>query len=203
MTIRKGEPWGAPGALPADGVVVTTDAEAAELVTEARRTSTPLPVLGLAGGDLSRTLGGRGDRARLGSDEAMTFPVDLGEALLDGRLHFFVAHLVARRPLWRGRSVVVMNAAWVGDLNLGPKAHPGDALLDVTQASLRVRELPAVRRRARSGSHLPHPRMTMRRTAAEQVRFERPTPVWLDDRRVGSFRDVSVRVVPDGLTVVV
>jgi hypothetical protein len=203
MTIRKGEPWGAPGALPPDGVVVTSDVEVADLVTAARRDRHDPPVVGLAGGDLCRTLGGRGDRERLGSGEAMTFPIDLGEVLLDGGLHVFAAHLVARRRLWVGRAVVVMNAAWLGDLNLGPKAHPNDGLLDVTEARLRPGELLAVRRRARSGSHLPHPRLTMRRTGAEQVRFERPTPVWLDGRRVGSFREISVRAAPDALTVVV
>ena len=203
MTIRKGEPWGAPGALPDDGVVVSSDAEAADIVWSARRDGSPVPVLGLAGGDLHRTLGGRADVSRLHSDDAMTFPVDLGEALLDGRLHVFVAHLVARRPLWLGRAVVAMNAAWLGDLNVGPKAHPNDGLLDITDARLRPGELLAARRRAKTGSHLPHPRLTMRRTPAEQLRFDRPTPVWLDGRKVGSFRDISVRAAPDALTVVV
>ena len=35
MTIRKGEPWGEPGALPSDGFFVRTDAEARRLVEEA------------------------------------------------------------------------------------------------------------------------------------------------------------------------
>ena len=30
----------------------------------------------------------------------MRFPVDVGEVLLDGRLHFFVAHLVVRSRGW-------------------------------------------------------------------------------------------------------
>ena len=34
--------------------------------------------------DLCRTLGGRGDEARLRSDEAMTLTCDLGWALIDG-----------------------------------------------------------------------------------------------------------------------
>ncbi len=37
MTIKKGETWGAPGPLPADGVVVRSDAEARAVVSEARR----------------------------------------------------------------------------------------------------------------------------------------------------------------------
>lgn len=203
MTIRKGEPWGEAGTLPPDGVLVRSDEEARGVITRARRANEPVPPLGLLGGDLCRTLGGRGDEGRIRHGDAMTFPVDLGEVLLDGRLHFFIAHLVARHPLWVGRSVVAMNAAFVGALNLGPKAHPNDGLLDVTIADLRPGELLRARARARLGAHLPHPRMSMRRVAVEQVSFGRPTSIRLDGQRVGRFRDVSIRVEPDALVVVV
>ena len=87
-----------------------------------RRAGQTLPTLGLLGGDLCRTLGGPGDEARLRSDDAMTFQVDVGAALLDGRLHWFVAHLIARRSWWRGRLVAVMNAEWLGAWDLGPRS---------------------------------------------------------------------------------
>lgn len=203
MTIKKGEPWGEPRPLPPDGVVVTSDAEAMDVVTTARRANEPIPALGLLGGDLCRTLGGLGDRDRLRSAEAMTFPVDLGEVLLDGRLHFFTAHLVARRRFWTGRAVVAMNATWLGEWDLGPKAHPNDGLLDISDSRLRPSELLGARRRAPTGSHIPHPRITMRRVPAEQIELERATDVYLDDRRVGSFRTLSLRVEADALTVVV
>src|SRR5690349_604669 len=105
MTIEKGEAWGVPGALPADGVVVRSDAEGRAVVTEARRSGLAVPVLGLLGGDLCRTLGGRGDEARMRSGEAMTFPCDLGVADVDGTRHWFLAHAIARRSWWRGRTV--------------------------------------------------------------------------------------------------
>jgi len=203
MAIRKGEAWGAPAPLPDDGVVVASDAEARAVVTAARNDKRPLPTLGLLGGDLCRTLGGLGDPSRLRSAEAVTFPVDLGEVLLDGRLFLFVAHLVARRRAWRGRAVVVMNAAWLGPLNLGPKAHPGDGLLDLSDGALGWRDRVEARRRARVGAHLPHPAIATRRTRAAQLHFERPVPVRLDGELVGAFRDLSVRVEPDALRVVV
>lgn len=203
MTIRKGEAWGESGALPPHGVIVHSDAEANDVVTAARRANEPIPPLGLAGGDLCRTLGGRGDLARLRSNRAMTFAVDLGEVLLDGRLHFFVAHLVARRVLWLGEFVVAMNAAFVGELNLGPKAHPNDGLLDITTGRLPAGELLRARARARLGTHVPHPRLTMKRVAAQQVTFSKPVPVRLDGRPAGAFRSLSMRVEPDALTVVV
>jgi hypothetical protein len=158
--------------------------------------------VGLLGGDLCRTLGGRGEAARLRSTDAMTFPVDLGEVLLDGRLRFFVAHLVARDRLWR-RLFLAMNAQWLGRWNAGPRAHPNDGLLDVYEARLRPGQLLAVDARARRGAHLPHPAITERRVPAAQARFERPRAIYLDGVRVGTARDLSVRVQPDALRVVV
>ena len=203
MTVRKGEDWGVPGPLPADGVVVRDDAEAHHVVEAARRGNLPLPAIGLLGGDLCRTLGGTGDEARLRSPDATTLVCDLGAALLDGRLHWFTSSLVARGPWWRGRAVLAMNAAWLGAWNVAPKAHPGDGLLDVLDARVPVNQVLAVRSRLPLGDHLPHPAITLRRTAAAQIELERPLPVWLDGVRVGAARTISVRVEPDALTVVV
>ena len=202
MTIRKGEAWGHPGPLPDDGEVVASDHDAAGAIGRARRAGRPFPPLGLVGGDLWRTLGGSGGAPGLHTHEAVTFAVDLGEVLVDGRLHFFVAHLVARNRWWT-RAFVVMNAQWVGGLNLGPRAHPNDGLLDVYDARLGFTDVVKVRARARAGAHLPHPGIKERRVPAAQVGFDRPVTVWLDGVRLGPARSLSVRVDPDALTVVV
>jgi diacylglycerol kinase family enzyme len=200
--IEKGQAWGMPGPLPPDGVMVGSDQGARAAVEQARRASLAPPVLGLLGGDLCKTLGGTGDRQRLTSEAAMTFPVDIGAVLVDGRLHWFVAHLVARTRGW-GRAFVAMNAAWWGAWNLGPKAHPGDGLLDTYDARLGVADRLKVRARLSHGAHLPHPGIQERRTAAVQVTFDRPLTVELDGQGIGRARHLSVRVEPEALNVVV
>ena len=200
--VEKGRPWGEPGALPPDALTVRSDAEARAALEAARREHRPFPALGLLGGDLCRNLGGTGDAARLRSPEAMTFRIDVGEALLDGRLHFFVAHLVARTPLW-GRTFAVMNAQRLGEWILAPRAHPGDGLLDAYEAALPLFARLAVRSRARHGAHLPHPGIKERRVPAVQVALPRPTRVELDGVPVGRARAITVRVLPEALTVVV
>jgi hypothetical protein len=202
VPIAKGEPWGTPGPLPAGGVVVATDAEARAAVERARRASEPLPVLGLTGGDLCRTLGGRGDVAALRLPDAVTFTVDVGAVLADGRLHWFVAHLVARSPGW-GEAFVAMNAQWLGRWNLGPRAHPGDGLLDIYRAQLGLADRLKVRARLHHGTHLPHPGVGEERTAATQAAWSRPRTLWLDGVRLGPVREVAVHVEADALTVVV
>lgn len=203
MTIEKHQLWGVPGPLPPDGVAVHSDAEARALVESARRSGASVPVLGLLGGDLAKTVGGRGDIARLRSAEAMTLPVDLGSVLIDGRLHWFVAHLVVRRPWWRGRAVVVMNAQWIGRWDAAPKSHPNDGLLDVFDGRLSFDDRLKARKRLVTGTHVPHPGIAQRRVAALQLTFDKPTPVWLDGVRVASASTLSVRVEPDALSCVV
>lgn len=202
MTIQKGEPWGTPGPLATDGVLARSDAEARAVVEAARRARRPVPVVGLLGGDLCRTMGGTGDAARLRGSDAVTFPVDVGSVLVDGRLHWFVAHLVARSRSWT-RTWMAMNAQWLGSLNVAPRAHPDDGLLDIFDARLRPGDLWKVRARARLGSHLPHPRIAGQRVSAVQVTFERPRRIWLDGVPIGPARTLSVRVEADAAQVVV
>ena len=202
MPISKNSPYGEPGVLPDDGVLVRSDAEARAVIERARAEDRPYPPLGLLGGDLCRTLGGTGDEARLRSTEAVRFPVDLGEALLDGRLHVFVAHLVARTKGW-GHVVAAMNAQFLGKWVVGRKAHPNDGLLDVYQADLSLADRLKVRSRLGHGEYLPHPRITERRTAAIQIELDRPRPIYLDGERRDEARTLSFRVEPDALTVVV
>lgn len=203
MTIERGEPWGEARALPRHGVLVRSDREARAVVAAARRAGEPIPPLGLLGGDLCRTLGGRGDEARLRSAEAMTFPVDLGSVLVDGRLHWFVAHLVAKRSWWRGRAVVAMNAQFLGSWDVAPKSHPNDGRLDVLDGDLPVGQRLQARRRLPLGTHVPHPAIEERRLQAVQIDLQRPTPVELDGELIGAARSLSIRVEPDALSCVV
>ncbi len=198
MPIAKGTPYGEPGELPAGGVVVRSDAEAGAVLRDARRDRRPFPALGLLGGDLCRTLGG-GTGSEL---QGVRFTVDLGEALLDGRLHLFVAHLVAHTRLWT-RAFVAMNAQSLGRWNLGPRAHPNDGLLDTYDVHLPRGQLLPVRSRLHHGAHLPHPNIKERRTPALQVEMERPLPVRIDGAGAGRAKVISVRVEPDALTVVI
>ena len=91
-------------------------------------------------------------------------------ALVDGRLHLFLAHLVARDRLWR-HSFVAMNAQWLGEWNLGPRAHPGDAKLDTYQADLTLSDLPKVRARQEQASEQEANNLSVRIEPGEAVGY--------------------------------
>lgn len=192
--MRKGSPYGEPTEERPE-VVCGSDAEARRALEAARAAGEPFPVLGLTGGDLWHTLGGTGALD-------VAFPVDVGEVLVDGRLRLFVAHLVARTRTW-SYTFAAMNAQWLGQWNAGPKAHPGDGLLDTYEARLPAGERLKVRSRLHLGAHLPHPGIKERRTAAVQVELPRPLPVVIDGDAAGMGRTLSLRVRPDAVRVIV
>lgn len=216
MTIRRGEDWGGPGPLAPGAPVVRTDADLAAHVERARRGGGDTPEVGLLGGDLHRTLGAPArteDDLRTGA--GLRLPCDAIEVRLvapDRELapRWAVAHVVLARPgrdggpaWWRGRTVVVMNATHIGDLDLGPRAHPGDGLLDVTDGSLPRRDRRRARTRAVTGTHVPHPSLAERRVRELEVGELQGTSAWLDGVPVGPVLGARLQVVADAVVVVV
>ena len=53
-------------------------------------------------------------------------------------------------------------------------------------------------RRLRTGSHVPHPDITVRRVRTETFTFGRPLGVWVDGSHGGTIRSLRVEVEPDG-----
>jgi hypothetical protein len=205
MTIERGRAWGEIGPLPDDGVVVRSDAEAAGVVADAIAAGAEPRPVGLLGGDLCRTLGGRGDEARLHSPEAARLVVDvLFVRLDDGPELPAVAHAVTHgASRWFGRLSAAMNAAWMGEWNVAPRAHPNDGVFDLVDADPSLGDRVEARRRLPLGTHVPHPEIRITRHASATIEHRRARRVWLDGVRVGRARRLTVRVEPDALCVVV
>jgi hypothetical protein len=203
VTTEKGRAWGSLGPAPPGTVAVRSDAEARALVLEAWMAGRPLPTVALLGGDLCRTLGGRGDQQRLRSDAALTVPIDLGVAALDGVETVFVAHLVARRRWRSGRIFLAMNAEYLGRWDVAPRAHPNDGRLETLDLNLSVGDRLKAWRRLRTGTHVPHPGIAERRVSERTVHFDPPMPVVVDGVGVGEAAELRLRILPDALTVVV
>ncbi|MGI9596463.1 MAG: hypothetical protein ACR2QK_09900 [Acidimicrobiales bacterium] len=218
MTIEKGEAWGVPATDPSPRLIAEDDAELAAMAAEVMAAGSTA-VARVRSGDILTTLGLSDVRPE---DERFSYSLDLGMAYLgadpestDPQPAPFVAHLIAgpspRSPsasigrlLGHGPpiSLAVMNGAWMGDLRLGPRAHPNDGLLDVTEGRVRFQDRREAAIRARTGSHLPHPALRTKRVGEWKTEFDRPTSVRLDGVEKGRFRSVRVVVIPDSLTVV-
>ncbi len=216
MSIRRGQPWGRTVAAAPEAPIVDGDAALADLVSAARPGADGLGPLGpfvVTGGDLHRTLGSP-QREDPRSGELLEFSCDVvtGEATGDdgGPMSFLaVAHVlglpVGRRrgpaALWRGPTFVAANAAFLDDANIGPRAHPGDGLIDVSAGAMEPRDRRAARRRILTGTHLPHPGLTEHRTREWASDPGNSYVLVCDGRELGVARDVRLIVETDAVLV--
>ncbi len=189
MTVSRGAEWGEPVARPDGLVVAASDAELAQLV--GRGSTAPLAV---AAGDLRRTLGHSPD-----GPTVQRVPLDLLRVVADGVELFAVAHVVARRSWWRGRLVGVFNCEHLGRWDVAPRGHPNDGRADVldVDATMSVRERAQAWRRLPSGTHVPHPAIRASHGSAVSWEFVPSLTLYVDGRRHGTIRRLTVTVEAD------
>ena len=202
MNIEKGRNWGSLAPLPADGVIVKENKELLKKITDCKRDGIDLPVFGFLGGDLWRTLGGRNDEERLYGESATTLDVDLGCALLDGKIHWFCAHMLIG-SLLKGNKIFISNVAHYGKTNPTPKAHPGDGKFDMLQIELSTIQTFKAIKRVSTGTHIPHPGIKYRRIKSEQFSFTKKINIQIDGQKVGKFSNISFRIENEALRVVI
>jgi diacylglycerol kinase family enzyme len=200
VTIERGQPWGDAVQSPTDLLVAPTDRAAREFVVRQRERGTTVRPVGLGGGDLARTMGGGHDR----------FPgivtrasVDLLRVQAGDRVTWAIAHVVARRSWHRGEVVFAMNAQFFGAYDIAPRSHPNDGKVDILHvaAEMSWRARRAAARRARTGTHVPHPQLSTRQLSDYSAEFARPLVIWVDGQRWGKAPGVRITVEPDALTV--
>ena len=202
MNIEKGKSWGQHEPLPENAKIIYSNKELLNEVSKYKRTFKPLPVFGLLGGDLCRTLGGTSGKERLYGMEAIRLKLDLGCVLLDGKKYWFCAHLSVGKVFF-GDFLYFANAAHYGKLNPAPTSHPGDGFLEVLTVTLSGRERLKAYQRMHTGTHLPHPKISQRKCSGDQFSFRKKQTVKTDGINIGKFSNFSIRLEKDALDVVV
>lgn len=203
MTIRRGEQWGEAVAAPRDLLVASTDATARAAIAVARAGGTQVPPIGFAAGDLARTMGGGAPGRFPGTVTKATIDVVRVDAA--GERTWAVAHVVARRRgwagWWRGEVLLAMNAEFLGQYDVAPRSHPNDGRIDLVHvaAAMGVRTRLQARKKARTGTHLPHPQIDACQAAQATVAFSRPLDVWVDGVRWRRAGELKLTVEPDAL----
>ncbi|MEK9884564.1 MAG: hypothetical protein VW442_07805 [Acidimicrobiaceae bacterium] len=195
MTIRIGEEWGeAVEFAPGGTQTVFTDREVAQALDDRRSAL-------VRGGTLHQSLG-----SPVGDTVTRRLPIDLVEmvdAASETRIAVSVANicLVQRGPFgrWRGRVVVVTNCGEYSDVTPCPRAHPNDGTFDVLEvdASMTLFQRRLAWKRAESGSHLPHPSLSVWSGAKFCLTVEPNEQIIVDGADLKFTGELELRVVAD------
>ena len=158
-------------------------------------------------GNLHRSLG---EPDRNGAREGFTeLPLDalLCSVSHDGGIRERIACADVVVGSWYGRQglMVVTNVGSWSGLDVTPGSHPNDGRFEflAVDRDMPMRQRVAARRRARTGSHLPHPMLTRgSRTDITIVRRDGQR-LLIDSVDAGPWTSVRVEIVPDRLRVLV
>jgi hypothetical protein len=165
-------------------------------------------VVVVTGGDLHRGVGQ--PRPKNEGDECTILPVDAMEVRVttpagETSQRWAVAHVCAGRFGRRSGFAGVVNAGFVDGLNLAPRGHPGDGRVELilVDRAMPWRQRAAARRRARTGSHVPHPSVHI--TAVTEWECERVghEMLFIDGVDAGAWWKVSVLVRPGRVLIAV
>lgn len=203
MTIEKGAAWGTVGVAPQDCVLAKDEAAAAFAVQQGA-----LHVW-LESGDVLRALG----------LSTATGPLHVGSPCRLLPCDVLMVHLDDAPPVlalssviigsWRKPQMWVTAGGFLGALNVAPRAHVNDGLVDALRFTRTVplRQLLLMRRRMRLGDHLPHPLLSMHR--AERVNWSqgehgvKKSAVTIDGKQHGRAGQVSIKVRADAFSLCV
>ncbi len=225
MTIEKGKDWGSRGIVPADAPVVDSDAGLASLfsveIAEDGAAAisgpalvgliadpTPSPKPQMASNGLAKTLSARGSAEALRGNERTIVPIDLGVVTLsrpgpETMRIVMASSLVISSRFWAGVTEGAMNAAFLGDWNVTPTGHPNDGRFDVVRVEMSMADRLKARSRLTSGTHLPHPDISIRRLKNATFVPAPSARVRVDGHPYGACVEVAVSVIPDAVLVAI
>lgn len=212
--LRHGEPWGDAARGPADEALTGDDRDLAALA--ARRPGSlvrfrPAPTsdfgraVGLTAGhtpDPTQGIDAPVDALRLGDGQLAVNAVVAGRAPDQlgwwSRRHHITVTLDGRE--WfagRATTVLVANGQYLRGHDLVPRGHPGDGWMEVQVYALRRSQHAAMRRRLRTGTHVPHPGIRQGRARRVDVVVSGPgVALEVDGVGAGSVGELHVSVAP-------
>lgn len=204
MTIRKGEQWGSRIAMPSHIRHVSSDAEIALCTSD--------DFISISNGDIHLTLGS--PVLQKNEAECTLLLIDALQVhilLTDGSENVSLAASCIEigrffSVLHRHRFICITNGGIVDSRNLAPRAHPNDGRFDVitVEASMSIRERLIARKKALTGSHLPHPCLSVRQSESFSTQRQgHRDDLVIDGVIISDWTEVSVSILPDYWQIVV
>jgi hypothetical protein len=194
MTIERGVAWGKTVQVPDNVILVRTDNALADC--------SPTDFVSLLGGDLFQSLGS--PRPVQAGSERTVVNIDALECRVvqnGTRSTVLAASSVVIGTWWSRREFVcITNGGMLNGLDLTPRAHPNDGKWDVLrlQRSMDVRQRILARRRSKTGSHIPHPEISVTRVSEVSVeRSNKRQKLVIDGVLEQHWSAIHCKVLPD------
>lgn len=197
MTIEKGKEWGTSCVVPADLIRANSDRHLAHMPQHT--------VCSLVAGDLWHALGqpeikSPHETGTLVSIDAIGVRITSHSNTKNVR----AASSVEIGKWWsirqpQNRYVTITNSGYVRSQNLTPRAHPNDGLLDMMIADehMTLMQRMMASRRARSGSHIPHPQIHVSRVTECSFTQQSNELLCIDGFAIRDWTEMSITILPD------
>ena len=95
-----------------------------------------------------------------------------------------------------------MNSEWRRTWRVAPRAHPNDGWFDLVAGDLSIHQRWLAWQRIKTGDHLPNSNLESRRIKEFTHKFPRGTRAVIDGVFVGKCEDVTLRVLPDAVSII-
>lgn len=194
MTIERGVAWGEHIQTPSGVITVNSDRELAECG--------PKDFVSLQSGDLFHALGS--PHSVIGRTECILVPIDALQCRIDFEdtsVHMLAASSVVVGSWWSSSDYLCLtNGGMYGGRDLTPRAHPNDGKWDLFRLSstMGYRQRMIARRRSRTGSHLPHPEISVQRLSQFSCdRISQGQRLSIDGVMVKQWTSIHCQVLPD------
>jgi hypothetical protein len=219
--IRPGEPWGRPSTAAPDVVCHGDDAALAEVA--AAHPGALVQLVATPRSDLARAIGLHEAPADGAPDIRTEVALDTirdasgtvaVNAVVLGTPPDRIRAFHRRRPVTvvvdgterfggRATTIVVASGQYLRGLDLVPRSHPGDGILEIQVYALSPGERAAMRRRLHGGTHLPHPRILAWRGRSVRVQAVHPLRIERDGHPAGRAPTWSAEVEPAAIRLLV
>jgi len=194
MTIRKGEEWGRQDKVPASFFIAEDDKDAAS--------QPPRTPFALCRGEMFMALGH--PRLPVHHQDCTIVTVDAlmceVEFTNDSTETMTAFSHVSVGSWWKGRHIVASNSGFYSGLNIAPRSHPNDGEFDIfaMSAEMPLKQRFIARRKGKTGTHVPHPSLSIRRGTDYTISRERMQErLAIDGIAVPDWKSITIAIEPD------
>ena len=160
-------------------------------------------IIRLEAGNMCKTLGGKKPTDLTDYSIGTICDVDLGSVRVNGKSIYFASHCSIRGHRFTTKGAMVMNAQWHKSRRVAVRAHPSDGKLDVVFSDLKLGQYLIAAKRSKSGSHIPHPDIRVKKVQNHTMAYPHPMRIYADGVFVGMESTIELGIAHRAIKVVV